>query len=238
MYILQHVVGRRELDERQQLACDVTGDGRVTALDAARVLELTVGRIDRFPVTLPCHSDWLFVVGDSSGGVETVSCAQPSIVVEPSMALDVEAVLPGDCTGNWESSAGAVSQRVEVRRNSPTVRMGRTRVRGSKVLLPIYLQSPVAYHSIDLEVAYQAHEVLPVRIRMLGQRRGGLVQMQALPNGRARVAVANPEAISRRGRRRVLILEFEMAPGAPADHAPPSIDLLNLRLDERQAQIH
>ena len=42
-YVLQHVVGMRTLDDAQQLACDVSGNGTLSALDATRILQLTVG---------------------------------------------------------------------------------------------------------------------------------------------------------------------------------------------------
>jgi len=45
----QFVVGLIDLSERQKIAADVTGDGTVTALDVALILQDTVGLITQFP---------------------------------------------------------------------------------------------------------------------------------------------------------------------------------------------
>ncbi len=236
VYVLQAVVGSRELTDRQRLACDVTGDGRVTALDASRILELTVGRIEQFPAMESCDSDWIFIVGDDAAAAKMLSCERPSVAVEPTTSLQIEAVLPGDCTGNWESSSEPGRQRVELRRAAPQVRIGKMRTRGTRVLLPLYIRSTEPYHSIDLQLAFESTGILPVRARMLGQRRGGLVQMNTRPDGhQMSVALANPEAINSRRRRRVLLLEFEMV--TSDSPAAPAIDQVSIRIDERAPQI-
>lgn len=236
VYILQHVVGRRSLTDRQILACDVTGDGRVTALDAARVLEMTVGRLSRFPVVQPCQSDWLFVVGDSDGESQLSTCAQPSVVVPPTMDLEVEAVLPGDCTGNWEPAGSSLSQRIDARRTAAEVRVGKVRTRGNRVLMPFYVYSNAPYHAVDAQVSFDWELLAPSRVRILGHRGGGMVQVQAQPSGRLNFALAHPEPLSRSGRRRVFVLEFTALAGSrPSSN--PRVDLVNLRLDERFAAV-
>ncbi|HIE27857.1 TPA: hypothetical protein EYP66_11275 [Candidatus Poribacteria bacterium] len=44
------VVGLIDLSARQKIAADVTGDGTVTALDVALILQYTVGLITQFPI--------------------------------------------------------------------------------------------------------------------------------------------------------------------------------------------
>ncbi len=46
-------MGLLELSELQQVAADVTGDGTVTALDSALILQYTTGLITQFPVEVP-----------------------------------------------------------------------------------------------------------------------------------------------------------------------------------------
>ena len=60
-YVLQVTVGSRSFDALQTLAGDVTGDGSISVLDAARILQFAAGTIDRFPVADTCGSDWAFV---------------------------------------------------------------------------------------------------------------------------------------------------------------------------------
>lgn len=115
-YALEHVVGLRQLDAQQLLACDVTGDGSVSSLDAARILQFIVGMMDRFPVATSCGSDWAFVPDPSSAPNQRLvppqmgpGCQAGAIAWEP-LETPVEgqdflAVLFGDCTGNWQPPA-------------------------------------------------------------------------------------------------------------------------------------
>ena len=59
--VLQHIVGHDSLDTFEVLACDVTGDGQVTAFDAARLFQFLLGRISGLSVATTCESDWIFV---------------------------------------------------------------------------------------------------------------------------------------------------------------------------------
>ena len=55
-YALQAVVGNRVLTPQQRIACDATGDGTVSALDATRILQRAIGAIATFPVADRCGS--------------------------------------------------------------------------------------------------------------------------------------------------------------------------------------
>jgi hypothetical protein len=104
----------RELDEFQQLACDVTGNGTISSLDAARILQFKVGIIDRLPVAQTCGSDWLFLPNPASApnqsliqpGTTAATCTPGGIsfspLATPVHAQDFKAILFGDCTGNWK----------------------------------------------------------------------------------------------------------------------------------------
>ncbi len=111
-YILQSVGGLRRLDDLQRLACDVTGNGTVTSLDAARILQLRAGLIRRLPVAEACGSDWVFVPLATGEPYQRVivpemgsGCPRGQIALEPfelqAEAQNFVAVLFGDCTGNW-----------------------------------------------------------------------------------------------------------------------------------------
>ena len=117
--ILQRIVGIRAFTPEQTLACDVTGNGTLSALDAARVLQFQSGVVTRFPVAGACASDWLFLP------VPAAAPNQGQISVEPQITSGVcesgaigfdsltstvsdqnfSAILFGDCTGNWTPAA-------------------------------------------------------------------------------------------------------------------------------------
>lgn len=107
-------VGMMDLDEMQQLACDVTGNGTISSLDAARIVQFRVGIIDRLPVANTCDSDWLFLPDPAAApnqtllqpAITTTSCTLGGIaynpLVSPVHAQDFIAILFGDCTKNWK----------------------------------------------------------------------------------------------------------------------------------------
>jgi hypothetical protein len=118
-WILQSVMELRHLNRFQQIACDVTGNGTVSALDAALVLRYKVSLVkEPFPVSLACGSDWAFVPVPSPLPNQTVlepamtlgSCQAGSILYNPlaeaAAGQDFLAIAFGDCTGNWQAASG------------------------------------------------------------------------------------------------------------------------------------
>lgn len=115
-YVLQAAAGKRTLGPLQALAGDVTGDGTVDALDAARILAMAVGLLPRFPAAQLCGSDWLFVPSAAAAPGQSMTppgfangiCAPGAIAFAPLSAdasgQDFQAVLLGDVTGNWQPS--------------------------------------------------------------------------------------------------------------------------------------
>ena len=114
-YTLQTVATLRTLDAEQRLACDVTGNGALSALDAAMILQRIVALITRFPAAEACASDWLFVPGPAAAANQSViaplltagsPCRPGAIEYHPLAGQladqDFDAVLLGDCTGNWQ----------------------------------------------------------------------------------------------------------------------------------------
>jgi hypothetical protein len=110
--VRQDAVGMLSLTERQRLACDVTGDGTISSLDAARIRQLLVGIIAQLPIAVLCGSEWAFVPMPQQAGGQTAApmvgggaCTPGAIqFASPSGTItgqDFEAVLFGDCTGNW-----------------------------------------------------------------------------------------------------------------------------------------
>lgn len=112
-WTLQAVAGLRTLDATQRLACDVTGNGTLSTLDATQILQQRVGLLSTFPAAQTCASDWLFVPSPAAAPNQTViqpqlapaSCRRGAIELTPltgqATGQDFSAVLIGDCTGNW-----------------------------------------------------------------------------------------------------------------------------------------
>ena len=115
-HTLQAVASLRTLDPTQRLACDVTGNGALSALDATLILQQRVGFISRFPVGQACASDWLFVPTPAAApnqhliqpqNMAAVNTCQPGAIEFTPLTgqvvnQDFAAVLIGDCTGNWQ----------------------------------------------------------------------------------------------------------------------------------------
>lgn len=111
-WALEASVGSRTLSAYQRLAGDVTGDGTVSALDAARILQLADGLRPRLPIAEACGSDWAFVPAPDAAPNQVVSAPQPgagcasgaisfSPLVSPAAGQDFVAVAFGDTTGSW-----------------------------------------------------------------------------------------------------------------------------------------
>lgn len=110
-FALQVAVGKRELDSTSLVACDAGGDGRVTAVDAARILQLVVGRISALPAVGSCPDDLRFVPTDVPSEWTPVlpgagsGCETGGVRVEggtPGGQVHFVAVPIGDCSGDWD----------------------------------------------------------------------------------------------------------------------------------------
>lgn len=114
VYVLQSVVGVRQLSFEQRLAGDVSGNGTLSTLDAVLILQRTLNLRPDFPVTQACGSDWAFVPVPAVAPNQQVllpqmqigSCQKGAITFDPLAAQadgqDFEGILFGDPTGNWQ----------------------------------------------------------------------------------------------------------------------------------------
>lgn len=202
-WVLQTVAGQRQLDTYERLACDVTGNGSLSTLDATRILQLAVGMATPFPAAEMCGSDWLFfpdlaggpppsaVMPSFAGGV-----CQPGAIVHtpltgPASAQRFRSAVLGDCTGNWQPSGGASLTR---RTSSATVTATRPRRARNQLRLPIRIDGD-AFSAVELTL--RADPSLTLRDIRLPHRLGAAVQFASRGDGTWTVALASPRPLDR-----------------------------------------
>ena len=240
-YILQHIAQLRQLDSTQRLACDVTGDGQLSALDAARVLQFTVGQIARLPVADTCAGDWLFVPDPSLAPlaidptVGAGSCSSGKIMIDNLLdetdEQNFRAVLFGDCTGNWQTSMAAPLAANLGRRNM-TVRLGRVAARDGVARVPVYVRSGAPFNSLDLQVAYDPAQLTPTGARLRHPSESAIVTTFAPTPGTLRIAMASGEPVGQR-HGMLLVLEFAVAGGADGG----IVQAMTASVDEQPAAV-
>jgi hypothetical protein len=110
---LEASVGTQTLDAEQELACDVTADGSVSAYDGALMLQRIDATLLIFPVVEQCDSDWIFfpVPTPAPGGSAMQpapapdTCEPGSITFAPltqsAEGQNFSAAVFGDCDLDW-----------------------------------------------------------------------------------------------------------------------------------------
>jgi len=200
--ILQSTVGLRTLDDKQRLACDVTGNGAITALDATVILRYKVGLIPFFPVRQLCGSDWAFIPTPAEAANQQLvaplvvpgPCQLGTISWTPLVSQadhqDFSAVLFGDCTGNWQPPAGALTLPGF---DSAHVRLGRAQLitRSHTAQIPVSVDAAGTFQALDLELEYDPAQLTPLGVHRLGDARAALVQTNSHLPGLVRVALAS-----------------------------------------------
>jgi glutaminyl-peptide cyclotransferase len=118
-FAIHAAIGSRSPSPTEHLAADVSGDGTVSAFDAALMARRSMGLLERFPVAQSCQSDWAFVPEPASVSGQTVNppvissgtCVPASISLNalsgPADQQNFEAVLFGDPTGAWKPPTAA-----------------------------------------------------------------------------------------------------------------------------------
>lgn len=222
--ILHAVTGTRPLTAIEALTCDVTGNGSLTALDANRVLQFTVGAIARLPVAEMCGSDFVFVPEPSSPTATRVippllandSCRPGGIGIEPLTAdtaqQDFTAAVFGDCTGNWSAAPGSAGLRRDAQR--PTAYVGKPR-RGRKTRwkVPVYVQTAHPFDALEIHADFDPGLTTFADVQPVGRVRRALIGHHADASGQLGVALASAKPLQVRNRP-VAFLIFE-ATGAP-----------------------
>lgn len=243
--VLQAVSGTRSFDAFETLACDVTGNGTISSLDATRILQLSVALIPQLPAATTCNSDWLFVPQPLAlpGGLllppqlSNGICDPGSIAYQPLQAdasgQDYTAVLLGDCTGNWNAPAAGGA----FRRAAPPPRAWLApprRLRAQRWAVPLHVTGRPALTALQAHVALDPALARIETVELAEARAGTLVRVGRVDGGVTALAVASAAALPVSERPvAVLIVEVE----GPDGVAPPPIRLLDAVVDEVSAAV-
>jgi hypothetical protein len=244
-YVLQATANLRSLGILQRIACDVSGDGTISNLDATRILQWTVRSIDRLPVTGPelCGSDWAFFPFPAAAPQQTTVtpslagavCRHGAIRYDPLSAnaagQSFFGIPFGDCTGNWQTAGAALSAPAA---SAGVARLGSARrSRAGRIEVPLYVDGTESFGAALVEIAYDAEMLIAGRTR----RGGGagdavLVENRATP-GRLRLALAakRPAAIAGEP---LVVLRFRARPSAR--RADPSLRVVNALIESAPPQ--
>jgi hypothetical protein len=203
-WVLQAVAGTRTFDANQRLACDVTGNGTISALDATRILQRQVGLPVTFDAITQCGSDWLFKPNPMPVTnqrliqplLSTGTCRRGGIALEPMVGgmsqQNFLGLLIGDCTGNWQPPTGGAALAAAAP-GPHTLRVRSARPAGGEggLRLPLAVKGDEPYYSLDITIAYDLDHLAPLEVRKLRAAGDALIISNLAGPGLVRIAVAS-----------------------------------------------
>lgn len=237
--VLQVVGGRRTFDAVQELACDVTGNGSVSPLDAAWILQLKVDLGGRFPAGEACASDWAFLPAPAAAENQTiiqpavsVPVCRPGAVELSALASDAAeqdflGVLFGDCSGNWQSDEVAIIQE-EAPPGSELDLQPMRRARGERVRLPIGVRTSTPFFSVDLHLRYDPSELEVRSVRPVPSE-GPMLRYNGATPGRLVISLASADPLPGSGDV-LIVVEFQ---DLNVDDALPRVVVPFAAIDEQ-----
>lgn len=193
-------------DIAERLACDVSGNGTLSSLDASLLLRFLVGAETQLPVVANCGFDWLFVpdLGPGTAGTPALPMIEPS-GCDPGAILygSLPGALPlqnfraipfGDCNGDWEPAVMAESLAPSLRNGTElTITAGPLHGRTRALRFPVAVGPGTGYNSFEATLAYDA-QVLGVRqVRRIGDARRAIFAVHDDRAGTLRIAYAAAE---------------------------------------------
>jgi hypothetical protein len=222
-HVLQAVAGVRTFSATQRMACDVTGNGSLSALDATRILQRQVGLLSRFVAADQCESDWMFEPVPNAAPnqrliqplLSTGTCRRGAIALEPIASTlseqNFRAMLFGDCSGNWTPPTGAALRARAAGAHSVELRIPRF-TRAGSVRAPITVNGSMPYSAVDLRLRYDAAAVRAVAVWPLRAATGAMFIANVTRPGEVRVALAAAEPIP--AGVPLIAIEFDGVPAA------------------------
>lgn len=221
---LQASAGERQLDAEHQVACDVTGNGSVSPLDAARILQVVVGEIPRFPAAELCGSDFVFFPSPTqtapgeaiAPALERAGCRAGALRYAPLLGQvagqNFRAALIGDCSGNWQPGDARGAEPVLAPAGTELAVAPLRRLPGGRWRLAIGVRTPAVANAFEIELRYDGARLTPGAARTAHLGTAGLIDAVATPPGRLRIALASALPLPADGRA-VVVVDFTAAAG-------------------------
>jgi autotransporter-associated beta strand protein len=212
--VLQAAAGLATLSSNQTVAADANGVNGVTELDAAYILEKSVGLISGM---LPANRYWAF----------TPASLTFADLNSDRTAQDFTGILIGDVSGNWGvvtgSGLGTGSGFTFSGQSAPSVLTLGTAIApstGGKVRVPLTIErnsNPVA--AADLVITYDAAQVSVTAADVtVGSAGSGMaVAVNAGTPGTLRIGMAGSQSVGSDGT--LLTIDFTVRSGATSDTA-------------------
>ena len=201
--MLRQLVGLESLSEMALLAADVTRDGRVTAMDAALILDVVSGC-----ATLPfpnATSWWLFTPERRS--YTALSADQPN--------QDFTAIMLGDVSGNALAAASPVQQTLAA--EVPpyfTVQVSSPDRNGWVEARVIAHPQGRPFLSVAMTLHYDPARTAELALTPGDLTSPGAFRLNTAQNGRIRLALARTQPVTEPGE--LLILRYRQVNTAPA----------------------
>jgi len=222
VYALQAAASIRILTPEQQMACDVTGDGEVTAFDAVRILQYHVGLISQLPAAQLCNADWLFIPRPDPVSNQQVTqpalgpnaCASGAIAFAPLVSQannqNFSGVLLGDCSGQWQPASSAAEELSTGTIAAAEVQLKPYHRHGRSVRLALSVTNVSTLLALDAQVQYDPAQLIFRRITPVGSARQALAVANPDASGLTKIALASAEPMQPG---RLLVLDFLAKPG-------------------------
>lgn len=197
VHVLEALSRMRELDSIQESACDVDGNRRLDRRDAEQILDYVLGTRSRLDVGNLCQSDWLFFPNPDRSALSAFELAaardgcparEPSIDAERFATQDFQAVLIGNCSGEWPTAtpSGALTT---VDGRLATIGPPR-RGRSGRMRVPINIDADAAFTAAEVRLTFDAEESIP-RLRARHRTRHRVIRYYADDDGTLTIVIAS-----------------------------------------------
>jgi hypothetical protein len=217
--VLQASAGASALDAEHGVACDVTGNGSVSPLDAARILQVVLGELDQLPAGALCGSDFVFFPAAQDvlnqeriqPALDFAGCRLGELSYAPLVGQvggqNFRAALLGDCDGSWQPSDARGAEPLLAPAGTGLALAPLRRLPGGRWRLAIGVHAPAGPRALEIELRYDSARLTPTRLRTVHLGDAALADFVADPIGRLRLALASAIALPADGRA-VLVVDF------------------------------
>ena len=207
--VLQLATRAQAPSATEQLACDASGNGTLSALDAALILRYAVGSDTTLPAASDCGGDWVFLPSLDAGGFG--SPASPSLAPSPcqpgaiyygslpasATQQNFLAIPLGDCDGDWNASNAATESIAALHAAIEPVELmaGPLHGRERSLRFPLALPAGTAIGAFEATIRFDGAALAVSDVRRVGDARAVLFAANDDEAGVLRVAFASAEPV-------------------------------------------